>query len=295
MFDWRKLEVFLRVYETKNFSKAAKELYLSQPTVTVHLKDLEHSLGVRLLDRDTRNVIPTKAGHIVYEYGKQMLRYYREMEKELHPYKELEGGLVEIGGSTIPGQYLLPRVIKLFKEIHPKILIFLKVSDTSGVIEGVLKGEFDLGVVGARTKQSELSFEPCCGDEIVLIAPQTFPKEELDLKDLYELPLIKREEGSGTWKNVLYSLEKAGLNPSKLNIVGEMGSTEAVKSAVREGLGLSFVSKRAISLETSLNLLKEVKIKNFKINRQFYLVYFKNKHFSPATEKFFKFFKEMVS
>ncbi len=294
MFDWRKLEVFLKLYETKSFSKTAKELFLSQPTVTIHLKDLEKYLGVRLFDRDTRNVIPTRAGKVVYEYGREMLRLYRQMEKELMPYKVLEGGLVEIGGSTIPGQYILPRIIKLFKEIYPKILVYLKVSDTQGVVEGIIKGEFDLGVVGAKLKQTELTFEPCCDDEIVLIAPSHFDKDEITLEDLYKLPLIKREEGSGTWKNVIQRFEEMGLHPTKLNIVGEMGSTEAVKAAVKEGLGLSFVSKRAIELEASLGLIREVKIKNFTINRKFYLVYFKNKKFSPVAEKFLKFFRKAI-
>lgn len=294
MFDWRKLEVFLKLYETRSFSKTAKELFLSQPTVTIHLKDLEKYLGVRLFDRDTRNVIPTRAGKVVYEYGKEMLRLYRQMEKELMPYKVLEGGMVEIGGSTIPGQYILPRIIKLFKEIYPKILVYLKVSDTQGVVEGIIKGEFDLGVVGAKLKQTELTFEPCCDDEIVLIAPSHFDKDEITLEDLYKLPLIKREEGSGTWKNVIQRFEEMGLHPTKLNIVGEMGSTEAVKAAVKEGLGLSFVSKRAIELEVSLGLIREVKIKNFTINRKFYLVYFKNKKFSPVAEKFLKFFRKAI-
>ncbi|MGB9762057.1 MAG: selenium metabolism-associated LysR family transcriptional regulator [Caldimicrobium thiodismutans] len=289
------MEVFLKLYETKSFSKTAKELFISQPTVTIHLKDLENYLGVRLFDRDTRNVIPTRAGKIVYKYGKEMLRLYKEMEKELWPYKEEEGGLVEIGGSTIPGQYILPRIIKMFKETYPKITVYLKVSDTQGVVEGILKGEFDLGVVGAKLKQAELFFEPCCDDEIVLIGPSYFGRDEIDLENLYELPLIKRESGSGTWKNVLQTLEERGINLSKLNIVGEMGSTEAVKAAVKEGLGLSFVSKRAIELEASLGIIKEVKIRNFQIIRKFYLVYFKNKKFSLATEKFLKFFKKILS
>ncbi|MFN3505426.1 MAG: LysR family transcriptional regulator, partial [Caldimicrobium sp.] len=96
MFDWRKLEVFVKLYETRNFSKTAKELFLSQPTVTIHLKELEQYLGVKLFTRDTRKVIPTKAGKIVYEYGKQILKFYKLMERELWPYKDEEAGYVEI-------------------------------------------------------------------------------------------------------------------------------------------------------------------------------------------------------
>lgn len=294
MFDWRKLEVFIKIFETKSFSKAAKELFLSQPTVTIHLKELENFLGVRLLDRDTRNVIPTKAGKIVYEYGKQILRIYKQMEKELWPYRDEEAGYIEIGGSTIPGQYILPRIIKLFKEENPKIKVYLKVSDTQGIIEGVLNGIFEFGVVGAKTKQSELNFEACCEDEIILIAPSDFSEDEISLSQIYTLPLIKREEGSGTWKNVILALERVGLNPAKLNIVGEMGSTEAVKSAVKEGLGLSFVSRRAVELELALNLIKAVRIKDLQIIRNFYLIYLRNKEFSPPGQKCLNFFKRLL-
>ncbi|MFN4196882.1 MAG: selenium metabolism-associated LysR family transcriptional regulator [Caldimicrobium sp.] len=294
MFDWRKLEVFIKLYETRNFSKTAKELFLSQPTVTIHLKELEQYLGVKLFTRDTRNVIPTKAGKVVYEYGKQILLLYKQMEKELWPYKDEEAGYVEIGGSTIPGQYILPRIIKLFKEEYPKVMVYLKVSDTQGVIENIINGHFEFGVVGAQTKQNELFFEPCCEDEIILIAPPDFPEEKIELSQLANFPVIKREEGSGTWKNVMQALENADFNMGKLTIVGEMGSTEAVKSAVKEGLGLSFVSKRAVELELALNLVKRVEIKNLIIKRHFYLVYLKNKDFSPPCKKFLEFLRKII-
>ncbi|MDM7202763.1 MAG: selenium metabolism-associated LysR family transcriptional regulator, partial [Thermodesulfobacteriaceae bacterium] len=286
--------VYIKVFESKSFSKAAKELFLSQPTVTIHIKELENFLGVSLFSRDTRNVIPTKAGKIVYEYGKQILQIYKQMDKELWPYRDEESGYVEIGGSTIPGQYILPRLIKLFKEEHPKIKVFLKVSDTQGVIEEILKGSFEFGVVGAKSKHSDLVFEACCKDEIVLISPPDFSEKSISLSKLPELPLIMREEGSGTWRNVIEHLERAGLNSKTLNIVGEMGSTEAVKASVKEGLGCSFVSRRAVELEVTLNLIKIVEIKDLKINRFFYLVYLKNKEFTPASQKFLNFIKKVL-
>ncbi|HEM55628.1 MAG TPA: LysR family transcriptional regulator, partial [Thermodesulfobium narugense] len=127
MIDFRKLEVFLKVYETRSFSKASKLLYLTQPTITLHIKDLEEVLGVKLLNRSTRKVIPSKAGKVVYEYGKEIIKFLKEMERELEIFKNEERGIIEIGGSTIPGQYILPKIIKTFKEKYPKISIFLKV------------------------------------------------------------------------------------------------------------------------------------------------------------------------
>jgi len=149
MIDFRKLEVFLKVYETKSFSKASKILYLTQPTITLHIKDLEEILGVKLLDRNTRKVIPSKAGKIVYEYGKEIIKLLKEMEKELELYRDEKKGMVEIGGSTIPGQYILPKIIKGFKEKYSEISVFLKVGDSREIVEKVIKGEFDIGMIGA--------------------------------------------------------------------------------------------------------------------------------------------------
>ena len=292
MIDFRKLEVFLKVYETQSFSKTSKLLYLTQPTVTLHIKDLEEILGVKLLDRNTRKVIPSKAGKVVYEYGKEIINLLKEMEKELEIFKDEKRGIVEIGGSTIPGQYILPKIIKSFKEKYPQISVYLKVGDSREIVEKVIKGDFDLGMVGAVFKNKELVYIPCYEDEIVLIAPPDFPKDEISLEELYDISLIKREEGSGTWENAIESLQKKGLDILKLNIVGEMGSTEAIKESVKAGLGCGFISSLAIELEKALNLLKVIKIKNIFIKRKFYLIYPKVKKITSSEEKFIKFIKK---
>ena len=292
LIDLRKLKVFLKVYETQSFSKTSKLLYLAQPTVTLHIKDLEEILGVKLLDRNTRKVIPSKAGKVVYEYGKEIINLLKEMEKELEIFKDEKRGIVEIGGSTIPGQYILPKIIKSFKEKYPRISVYLKVGDSREIVEKVIKGDFDLGMVGAVFKNKELVYIPCYEDEIVLIAPPDFPKDEISLEELYDISLIKREEGSGTWENAIESLQKKGLDILKLNIVGEMGSTEAIKESVKAGLGCGFISSLAIELEKALNLLKVIKIKNIFIKRKFYLIYPKVKKITSSEEKFIKFIKK---
>jgi len=293
LIDLRKLQVFLKVYETRSFSKTSKLLYLAQPTITLHIKDLENILGVKLLDRNTRKVIPSKAGKVVYKYGKEMLNLLKVMEKELELFKDEKKGVIEIGGSTIPGQYILPQIIKIFKEKNPQISIFLKVSDSREIIERVVEGDFDIGMVGAVFKNKDLCYIPCYEDEIVLIAPFDFPKDEIILEELYSIPLIKREEGSGTWKNTVEILGKKGLNISKLNIVGEMGSTEAIKEAVKAGLGCGFVSSLATKFESKLKIIKVVKIKKISIRRKFYLIHSKMKKLNLSEGKFVKFIKEL--
>jgi DNA-binding transcriptional LysR family regulator len=292
MLDLRKLEIFLTVYETRSFSKASKTLYLSQPTITLHIKELEKILGVPLFDRHTRKVVPTKAAEVVYRYGKELLNTLKLLEKGLQPFRDEKHGLVEVGGSTIPGQYILPSLIKLYKEEYPEVTIFLTVGDTQEILEKVLTGEVEIGMVGAYVKNKDLKFLPCYQDEIVLIAPIGVEKEEVSPEELLTIPLIKREQGSGTWKTVLSVLEKAKVDFVKLKIVGEMGSTEAVKEAVKCGLGWGFVSRLAVQSDLKLGLLKVVKIKGLNLKRHFYLVYHKHKKLTPCASKFAKFLEE---
>ncbi|QER42242.1 LysR family transcriptional regulator [Thermodesulfobacterium sp. TA1] len=292
MLDLRKLEVFIKVYETQSFSKASAVLHLAQPTITLHIKDLEEELEVSLFDRNTRKVVPSKAGKIVYRYGKEVLNIIKQMEKELKLLKDEKVGMIEIGGSTIPGQYILPKIIKSFKEKYPNISVFLKVGDSKEVVEKVLAKEIDFGMIGAVFVNKDLVFLPCYEDEIVLIAPTDFAKEEISLEELYKIPILKREEGSGTWKNFLEALDKKNIDWTKLNIIGEMGSTEAIKEAVKAGLGFGLVSSLAVGLETSLNLLKVVRIKNLVIKRKFYMVYLRMTKLLPIEHKFLEFIKE---
>lgn len=293
MIDLRKLEAFIKVYETQSFSKASKLLHLAQPTITLQIKDLEEFWGVKLFERHTRKVRPSKAGKIVYIYGKQITRLLKEMGKELELIKNEKRGIIEIGGSTIPGQYILPKLIKKFKEKNPHISLFLKVGDSKEVAERVLSGDFDIGMIGAIFKNKELVHIPCYEDEIVLIGPSNFSKTEIELEEIYSLPLIKREEGSGTWKKVIEILQKKRIDIEKLNIVGEMGSTEAVKEAVKEGLGYGFISSLAIELETKLDLLKIIRIKDVLIKRKFYLVYNRLRKITPLEKEFIKFIKNI--
>lgn len=291
--NFKKLEIFIKVFETGSFSKASKLLYTTQPNITLNIKDLENTLDVKLFDRNTRKVLPSKEGKIVYKYGKEIQRLLKEMKKEIELLKDKEKGIIEIGGSTIPGQYILPRIIKKFKEKNQNISVFLKVGDSKEIVEKVEKGDCDLGMVGAMFKNKSLFYIPCYEDEIVLIGPPNFQKDEISLEELNEIPLVKREGGSGTWKNAMETLEKMGLDIFKLNIVGEIGSTEAVKETVKAGLGCGFVSSLAIELENKLNLVKVIKIKNVVIRRRFYLIYSKIRKLTFSEEKFIKFVKSL--
>lgn len=201
-------------------------------------------------------------------------------------------GKLDLGGSTIPGQYILPHLIADFRKAYPGISVFLKVGDTEDIIARVREGELELGMVGAREEDPELVLEPCCEDEIVLIGTPKNTPSRLSLEDLPGLPLIAREPGSGTWRTALKTLEEKGLSPQKLTLVAEMGSTEAVKQAVKAGLGLAFVSRRAVEEELARQEIQIVPLKGLRIRRYFFLVYPSRRTLSPPAQVFLNFFRK---
>ncbi len=292
MVDLRKLEALVAVVETGSFSRAAEKIHLTQPTISGHIKALEEYFGLRLFDRHTRSVNPTRAGRLLYDYAKKLLLLYRELEREMAYFKGEKVGKLDLGGSTIPGQYILPQLIADFRKAYPGISVFLKVGDTKEIIEKVREGELEIGMVGAQEEDPELVFEACCEDEIVLIAAAQNRFSRVSLEELPELPLIAREPGSGTWRTALKALEEKGLSPQKLTLVAEMGSTEAVKQAVKAGLGLAFVSRKAVEEELSRHEIQILPLKGLRIRRHFFLVYPARRTLSPPAQAFLNFYRK---
>ncbi len=294
MVDFRKLEALVALMESGNFSKAAEKIHLTQPTISGHIKALEVHWGLKLFDRHTRTVTPTRAGKVVYRYAQKLLLLYRELEKELAYFKGLKTGKLDLGGSTIPGQYILPYLITAFRKAYPGLSVFLKVGDTAEIIREVQRGTLEMGMVGDREEDPELIFKPCCEDQIVLIGPaeEDF-SAPLELKDLLQFPFVGREAGSGTWRTVTRALYQAGLDPDRLRVVAEMGSTEAVKEAVKAGLGLAFVSFRSVEKELPDGRLRLIPIKDFSLKREFYLVFPAQRTLSPPAQTFLHFSQEI--
>ncbi|MGH7478769.1 MAG: LysR substrate-binding domain-containing protein, partial [Candidatus Methylomirabilales bacterium] len=169
--DIRALEVFCKIVELKSFSRAAEAVYLTQPTVSGHIKALEEFVGVKLLDRLGREVLPTKVGELLYGYAKQILALRNQAIQALEEYKgSLKGHLV-IGGSTIPGEYVLPALLATFKARYPEISLTLKIADSREIVRGVLEGTVELGAVGAKFDDGQLIYLKLLEDELVLALP----------------------------------------------------------------------------------------------------------------------------
>jgi len=289
MIDCRQLQVFLAIMQTKSFSKAANNIFLTQPTVSGHIKALEDYLGVSLFDRTSKKVIPTKAAEILYPFAMKILKINKLALKEIAMFKGMEKGVLELGGSNIPGQYIIPSYINKFKEIHGNIKVTLKISDTNEIIELVSEGVLEIGFVGAIIEHKNIVFIPFSNDELVFIVPPKHPmknKKEITLDEITKEKFVIREVGSGTRKFTEEFLKKYGYDIKELNVVIEIGSTEGVKEAVKAGLGCALISRRAVEDELKNKLFYSPKISNLDIKRDFYLIYSSEKTLSPPAEAF---------
>jgi DNA-binding transcriptional LysR family regulator len=290
--DLHRLEVFCKVYELRSFSRGGKACTLSQPTVSEHIRYLETFLDVQLFDRLGREVVPTRAGEILYAYARRMLNLRREATRTLELYRGKMSGELELGGSTIPGQYILPSLIGKFKQTFTDIRIKLVIADTMNITNMVLESSLELGVVGARIKNSKLEFDQLFDDELILaISPnhQWAERSSISLNELAYVPFIMREQGSGTRMMMLQILEQADFDPQRLNVVAEMGSTDAIRQAVKADVGVSILSRRAVADDLNFRKLRQIPIKNISFTRHFYLVTHKKRSRSPLGEAFVAF------
>lgn len=290
--DFRRLEVFCKVYELKSFSGAGKASLLSQPTVSEHIRYLESLLELRLFDRLGREVVPTRAGEILYKYARRMLNLRQEAGRTLELYRGMTSGELEVGGSTIPGGYILPALIGRFKESFADIHVKLVVADTMKITNMVLEGSLELGVVGAKMKNNNLQFERVFSDELVLAVAPDHPwatRSTIGLEQLPAAPFIMREDGSGTRMTMLEILGQAGFDARKLNVIAEIGSTEAIRQAIKAKVGASILSRRAIADDLRFQQLCRVSIRGVSFARHFYLVTHKKRSRSPVGQAFVAF------
>lgn len=287
--DIRRLEVFCRVVELKSFTRAAEAVLLSQPSVSEHVRVLEETLGEKLLDRLGREVLPTAAGQILYQYARRIIQLRDEALQALDQFRGHLSGNLSLGASTIPGAFLLPELIESFKLRHPSIQTILKIAGTSRIVEELLRGNLELGVVGAQPKDHRLESTQVFADELVLAVYPGHPwaeREAVPPDELPSQPFILRESGSGTRTVMAQALKEHGLDPARLAMVAEMGSSEAVRQSIKARLGISILSSLAVAEDLRLGTLVRVPIEGLRIRRSFYLVQRRNRQLSPLALAF---------
>lgn len=284
--DFRDLESLIKVADLKSFSKAAEALYLTQPTISGHIQALEQELDIRLMDRAKAGVTLTQAGQIIYDYAKRLLDVRKEAKEAIDAFTGLIRGSITIGGSTIPGEFILPALVGRFKKDYPGISVSLKVGDTLTICNQVLTGEVELAVVGAKLFENRINYLKHYKDEIALVAAAEHPlakKGRIGLGQLPQCDMILREEGSATRLMVEKKLADRKLSWASLNIVAVLGSTAAVKEGMLAGVGLSFISRRAVKNELALGLMKEIEVGGLgELKRPFYIALNRQKALSPA-------------
>lgn len=290
--DLRRLEVFVKVAELGSFSRAAETLFLTQPTVSEHIRALEDELGVRLLDRLGRGAAPTPAGHLLLGYARRVLGLAREAQQAVDQFLGRLSGELVVGGSTIPGEYLLPALIGRFKAKYPEILVSLLIGSSRDVSEWVEDGRVEAGVVGAPPASRAVESRELMTDELVVAVSAEHPwatRKAVTLADVRAEPLVLRERGSGSRAALERALAEVGLDLGAFRVAGTMGSTQAVKQAVRAGIGITLISKRAVEDECRAKLIACLTVRDLRVERAFYLVTHRDRSRSPLAQAFLAF------
>jgi DNA-binding transcriptional LysR family regulator len=283
------VEIFCCVVEQGSFSKAAEKLRLSQPTISGHVRNLENLIGATLLDRLPRRIALTHAGKLLYKHGLSILNQKRSAIRELEQFLNHELGDLVLSGSTIPAEYLLPPMVAAFRTKLPHIKVEIRISDSEQACREVLRGEAELGFVGAVFEADELEFRHFGSDELALVVPNTVEWNtvgSIQLKELAKKPFLVRESGSGTRKAFE---EMLGYSLDDFNVVGCFGSTGAIKEALKADIGVSVLSVLAVGTELAGGLLKLVPIEGIEsMKREFYVVNNRKLSLSPSAEAFLR-------
>lgn len=292
----KQLEAFVQVSESGSFSKAAKELFLTQPTISAHISSLEKELNVRLFIRNTKEVSLSDDGKDLYRYAKQITDLEKAIEERFYMDSDDGKHVITIAASTIPAQYLLPKVLMCYRERYPKEQIKIMETDSSEVVTQVVDHMVDVGFTGTVLEKKHCKYIPFYKDELAVITPDTpeyrILKEQNrdDIDWIKRKPLILREEGSGTRKEAEKQLKNAGISMETLDIVASIANQETIKKSVKQGMGITVLSRLAADDEDGLLIFP---IPGADEGRDINLVYNKNYQTTRSADRFIRIVKEV--
>ncbi|MEO6904682.1 MAG: selenium metabolism-associated LysR family transcriptional regulator [Bacteroidia bacterium] len=275
MIDFR-LKVFHSVATNLSFTKAAAELFITQPAVTKNIQELETSFDLRLFDRKGNKIILTTAGKILLNHSEQIFGIYRQIEFDFNIIKKKYSGQLQLGASTTIGQYVLPPILAKFYQSFPDIRLSLLNDNTEKIETALIDQKIELGIVEGKTQNKQLKYIPFLKDELVAIVhakSKLAKKEEISLSELKTIPLVFRERGSGTLEVIEHELSKLKIKLSQLQVAMYLGSTESIKSFLTHSNCIGFVSVKAVAKEIANGEFKIITIKQLDIKRNFYFVH----------------------
>ncbi|UZR98341.1 LysR family transcriptional regulator [Chondrinema litorale] len=274
MFDFR-LQVFHTVAKRLNFTKAAKELYISQPAVTKHIHEIENHFQMKLFDRNGTKIKLTLAGETLLQYTEQLFALYRSLEIDMNALSSKKAGKLRIGASTTVAQYVLPPVMAAFHEKFKDISINLLTGNTEQIEKALQKKEIDLGIIEGYSKTAAIKYSKFIKDEVVLVSNVNNPlakKQRISIAEFKKTPLLIREHGSGTLDVIAHSLKQKSINLSELNIEMELSSTESIKLYLLNSNCVSLLSVHSVLKELKNNECCIIDIKGLSIERYFYFI-----------------------
>jgi DNA-binding transcriptional LysR family regulator len=294
-FDLRQLEIFRSVVELGSFSKAAAAVSLAQASVSERIATLENMVGTKLLDRLGRQIVPTKAGELLYKHSVLMLEMKHTARLEIQEFLGIKAGNVHIGGSTIPGEYILPRVIRSFRDKHASITVSLTIASSRAIERRVLEGDLELGVIGSKSVHKNVICHKLWKDELVVAVPAQHrwaKRKGVTKKELFEEPFILRQTGSGTLNALEEYLQfSRSRDNDPQRVVAHFGTSTAVKEGIKAGLGISILSSRAVDTELKAGIIKTLKVNGIRMFRNFYLIRDRRRIASPLSQAMLDFLR----
>jgi len=284
--NFRQLQIFQAVVRNKSFTEAAKELFLTQPAVSIQIQQLEEEYQAKLFDRLGKRVSLTEAGKILFDYASTILDMSRQAESALQDLQEFKTGSLSIGAGRTLGAYYVPEIINRFSKKHPHITVQMRLDNSFQVIENVLVLKDELGFVARLHQQDRLTILPFLRENLVLIMAAKHPlagAKNLSVHDIRNERFILREQGSGTRRVVEETLQRFQV---PVRVVMELGSNEAIKSAVEGGLGMAIIAGRAVLKEVKAGALAARSFTDTELERELYMVYRKHKYLSAPAREF---------
>ena len=296
--EFRQLESFCAVVRYQSFTKAAEKLYISQPTISTHIRMLEQEFNSRLIIRTTKNIEITPHGKELFACAQKIFTLKNDL---IQKWSEENKKIIRIGASTIPADYILPEVLPLFCQKYPDIHLHIHQNDSGNILQSILNGKFTIGMVGMKSFEKELDFVPFFHDEIVMITPKQekflhFAQKAFNQDDLISLlkkeTIILREQGSGSKKRLESYFEQINLSEKSLNIIARLNDQESIKKLVASGLGISFISAKAI---TDADNLLTIKLPENNLTRSLYFAYHKDYILKEHILSFIKFVQKFYA
>ena len=291
--EFKQLEAFVAVVDYGSFSEAARKLYLTQPTISTHIRSLEEELHTRLIIRTTKKLTITPKGYQLYDSAVRMLDIRNNLFENFTGSKKQ---IIDLAASTIPSSYLLPELMAGFGRMYPDVYFHSWQTDSAGAISRVLDGSVELALTGQNTGDDSCIFIPFCQDDMVIATPVNdhylqLKERPVTFSDFLKDPIIIRERGSGTKKEMDIFLENAGSEPSSLNVVARMNDLESIKKSIVNGLGISILSARsAVDLKKTKQILL-FPLEGTAHKRSFYIVCSKNRILKAHVRQFIQYVK----